>query len=62
MQSAKRVVIRLRWKGAGGQWQAPVRLTAWIEPGRSAADDSKHEKFAARLRRGVESHCSRPWC
>jgi hypothetical protein len=34
-QSAKRVMIRLRWKGAGGQWQAPVRLTSWIEPGRA---------------------------
>ncbi len=33
VQSAKRVMIRLRWKGAGGQWQAPVRLTSWIEPG-----------------------------
>ncbi len=33
MQSAKRVMIRLRWKGQGGQWQAPVRLTSWIEPG-----------------------------
>jgi hypothetical protein len=33
--SAKRVMIRLRWKGPGGQWQAPVRLSSWIEPGRS---------------------------
>ena len=33
---AKRVMIRLRWKGAGGQWQAPVRLTSWIEPGRAS--------------------------
>ena len=33
-QSAKRVMIRLRWKGPGGPWQAPVRLTSWIEPGR----------------------------
>jgi hypothetical protein len=32
--SAKRVMIRLRWKGPGGQWQAPIRLTSWIEPGR----------------------------
>ncbi len=35
MPSAKRVMIRLRWKGPGGQWQAPVRLTSWIEPGRT---------------------------
>ncbi len=34
VQRAKRVMIRLRWKGPGNQWQAPVRLTAWIEPGR----------------------------
>jgi hypothetical protein len=33
VQSAKRVMIRLRWKGPSGQWQAPVRLTSWIEPG-----------------------------
>ena len=33
-QRAKRVMTRLRWKGPGGQWQAPVRLTSWIEPGR----------------------------
>jgi hypothetical protein len=32
--SAKRVMIRLQWKGPGGQWQAPVRLTSWMEPGR----------------------------
>lgn len=32
--AAKRVMIRLRWKGRSGQWQAPVRLTSWIEPGR----------------------------
>jgi hypothetical protein len=34
VRSAKRVMIRLRWKGAGGQWQTPVRLASWIEPGR----------------------------
>jgi hypothetical protein len=33
VQSAKRVMIRLRWKGPGGQWVSPVRLTSWIEPG-----------------------------
>jgi hypothetical protein len=33
-QSAKRVMIRLWWKGPGGGRQAPVRLTSWIEPGR----------------------------
>jgi hypothetical protein len=35
VQSAKRVSIRMRWKGPGGHWQAPVRLTSWIEPGRT---------------------------
>ncbi len=28
---AKRVAIRLRWRGPAGQWQSPVRLTSWIE-------------------------------
>jgi Tfp pilus assembly protein PilV len=30
-RSAKRIAIRLRWRGPGGEWVAPVRLTSWIE-------------------------------
>jgi hypothetical protein len=30
-RSAKRVAIRLRWRGPEGEWVAPVRLTSWIE-------------------------------
>ena len=30
-RSAKRIAIRLRWKGRSGEWEAPVRLTTWIE-------------------------------
>lgn len=29
--SVKRVAIRLRWKGRSGEWEAPVRLTTWIQ-------------------------------
>jgi hypothetical protein len=27
---AKRIAIRVRWRGSGGQWEAPVRLVSWI--------------------------------
>jgi hypothetical protein len=30
-RSAKRIAVRLRWKGRSGEWEAPVRLTTWIE-------------------------------
>jgi hypothetical protein len=30
-RSAKRVAIRLRWRGPEGEWVAPVRLSSWIE-------------------------------
>jgi hypothetical protein len=30
-RSAKRIAIKLRWRTAGGEWAAPVRLTSWIE-------------------------------
>ena len=30
-RSAKRIAIRLRWRGRDGEWVAPVRLTSWIE-------------------------------
>jgi hypothetical protein len=28
---ARRIAIRLRWRGPDGEWVAPVRLTSWIE-------------------------------
>ena len=28
---ARRIAIRLRWRGPDGEWAAPVRLTSWIE-------------------------------
>jgi hypothetical protein len=34
---AKRVAVNLRWRGRSGEWEAPVRLTTWVEqrrPGR----------------------------
>lgn len=30
-RAAKRIAVRLRWKGRSGEWEAPVRLTTWIE-------------------------------
>ena len=30
-RSAKRIAIRLRWKGRSGEWESPVRLSSWIE-------------------------------
>ena len=30
-RSAKRIAIKLRWRGPDGEWVAPVRLTSWIE-------------------------------
>ena len=30
-RSAKRIAIRLRWRGPDGEWVAPIRLTSWIE-------------------------------
>jgi hypothetical protein len=35
-RSAKRIAVRLRWRGRAGEWEAPVRLTTWIERGRPA--------------------------
>jgi hypothetical protein len=34
-RAAKRITIRLRWRDRAGQWEAPVRLTSWIEPRRA---------------------------
>ena len=31
----KRLAIRLRWRNRGGEWAAPVRLTAWVSRPRS---------------------------
>ena len=28
---ARRVAVRLRWRQRTGEWEAPVRLTTWIE-------------------------------
>jgi hypothetical protein len=36
-RSAKRVMIRLRWRGPSGEWQPPVRLTSWIESRRTGS-------------------------
>ncbi len=36
-QSVKRVAIRLRWRNRAGEWDAPVRLTTWIEQRRPAS-------------------------
>jgi hypothetical protein len=30
-RTARRIAIRLRWRGRSGTWEAPVRLTSWIE-------------------------------
>ncbi len=30
-RSAKRIAIRLRWRNRVGEWEAPVRLTTWLE-------------------------------
>ncbi len=35
-RSAKRIAVRLRWKGRSGEWEAPVRLVTWIERRRSS--------------------------
>jgi hypothetical protein len=35
-RSAKRIAIRLRWRNRAGEWEAPVRLTTWIERRRTA--------------------------
>jgi hypothetical protein len=32
---AKRIAIRLRWRNRAGEWDRPVRLTSWIQRGRS---------------------------
>ncbi len=36
-RAAKRIAIRLRWKAHTGEWDAPVRLTSWIERRRPAS-------------------------
>jgi hypothetical protein len=30
-RAARRITVRLRWRDRAGQWEAPVRLTSWIE-------------------------------
>ena len=35
-ENAKRVAVRLRWRNRAGDWDAPVRLTTWVQkPGRA---------------------------
>jgi hypothetical protein len=34
---AKRIAIRLRWRGKGGEWEAPVRLVSWIHARRNGS-------------------------
>jgi hypothetical protein len=34
---AKRIAIRLRWRGSSGEWDAPVRLTSWIHARRKGS-------------------------
>ena len=29
-QAAKRIAVRIRWRGRSGEWEAPVRLTTWV--------------------------------
>jgi hypothetical protein len=36
-RSSKRIAIRLRWRNHAGEWEAPVRLTTWIEQRRPAS-------------------------
>jgi len=36
-RAARRIAIRLRWRGSAGEWDAPVRLTSWIERGRGSS-------------------------
>ncbi len=36
-RTARRIAIRLRWRGRGGEWDAPVRLTSWIERRRESS-------------------------
>jgi hypothetical protein len=32
--AAKRIAVRLRWRGRSGDWSVPVRLTSWMARGR----------------------------
>jgi hypothetical protein len=31
---SKRIIVQVRWKNRGGEWDAPVRLTSWVFRGR----------------------------
>jgi hypothetical protein len=35
--AAKRIAIRLRWRGATGEWEAPVRLVSWVHARRKSS-------------------------
>src|SRR5262249_13531721 len=30
-RSVKRITVSLRWRGRSGEWEAPVRLSTWVE-------------------------------
>jgi hypothetical protein len=30
-RAAKRITVRLRWRDRAGNWEAPIRLTSWME-------------------------------
>jgi hypothetical protein len=36
-RAAKRITLRLRWHDRAGMWEAPVRLTSWIERRRAGS-------------------------
>ncbi len=36
-RTAKRITLRLRWHDRAGMWEAPVRLTSWIERRRAGS-------------------------
>ncbi len=36
-RTARRIAVRLRWRNRAGEWEAPVRLTTWIERRRPAS-------------------------
>jgi|GEM_PF-2021368 len=31
-QDATRLTVSLKWRGAAGHWEAPIRLTTWVDP------------------------------
>jgi len=31
-QGATRLTVSLKWRGQAGRWEAPIRLTTWVDP------------------------------